>query len=77
MSCCKLVDVGAIYCNKMGEDLGRKRHEKRHQEVGFWGLLGWSSGKECKEHGFDPWSRKVPHATRTTKPVGLIEEPTL
>ena len=30
------------------------------------GLLWWLSGKEsicqCKRHGFDPWSGKIPHA---------------
>ena len=58
-------------------NLERKRHEKRNQEFGFWGLLWWSSGKECKEHGFDPWSRKVPHATGQLSPWATIIEPTL
>ena len=45
----------------------------------FWTSL-WVSGKEstcqCRRRGFDPWSRKIPHAagqispwTTTTKPV--------
>ena len=36
------------------------------------GLPTWSSGKEfacqCRGHGFDPWSGKIPHAS-TAKPV--------
>ena len=41
-----------------------------------WWLSGKESTRQCRRHGFDPWSRKTPHAvqqlsscTTTTEPV--------
>ena len=45
------------------------------QEFGFMGLPWWSSGLEstcqCRGHGFNPWSRKIPHATEQLSPHAL------
>ena len=51
------------------------------------GLSWWYSGQksicQCRGHGFKPWSRKIPHATHTTKPIQpnywslLTQEPVL
>ena len=60
--------------------------ETRLQKTGFSGLPWWSGDKasacQCRGHGFDPWSGKIPHAmgrlslcTTTTEPVRL--EPVL
>ena len=27
-----------------------------------WGRSGWESACQCRGHGFEPWSRKIPHA---------------
>ena len=44
------------------------------------GLPWWLSGKEsacqCKGHRFDPWSRKIPHASEQLSPRATITEPT-
>ena len=32
-----------------------------------WWPSGWESSCQCRGHGFDPWSGRIPHAT--TKPV--------
>ena len=47
-----------------------------------WWRSGWESACQCREHGFEPWSGKIPHAaeqlgpwTTTTEPVRL--EPVL
>ena len=36
------------------------------------GLPWWLNGKEstcqCRRHGFDPWSRKLPHAVEQLSP---------
>ena len=29
-----------------------------------WGFSGEESACQCRRHGFDPWSRKIPHATK-------------
>ena len=45
------------------------------------GLPRWLSGKEsacrCRRHGFDPWSRKVPHAAEQLSPWATSTEPVL
>ena len=38
------------------------------------GLPRWLSGKkkstcQCRGYGLDPWSRKIPHATKQLKPT--------
>ena len=47
-----------------------------------WWRSGWESACQCKGHGFEPWSGKIPHAAEelslwatTTEPVRL--EPVL
>ena len=46
----------------------------------MWGrLLWWLSGREstcqCRRHGFDPWSRKIPHAAEQLGPGTTTIEP--
>ena len=37
-----------------------------------WGLPWWRSGREsacqCRGHGFEPWSGKIPHAAEQLGP---------
>ena len=47
-----------------------------------WWRSGWESACQCRGHGFEPWSGKIPHATEqlslcttTTEPAHL--EPVL
>ena len=47
-----------------------KRHaqtRRKYLQKYSWGLPWWLSGKEsacqCRKHRFDPWSRKIPHAS--------------
>ena len=44
-------------------------------------LLWWLSGKESacqsKRHGFDPWSRKIPHSKQQLSPHATTAEPVL
>ena len=43
------------------------------------GLPGWCSGCEsacqCRGHGFEPWSGKIPHAAEQLGPWATITEP--
>ena len=45
------------------------------------GLSWWLSGKEsdcqCRRHGFDPWSRKIPHASEQLSSCLTTSEPVL
>ena len=49
-----------------------------HQE-GWWGLpwwrSGWESACQCRGHGFEPWSGKIPHATEHLGPWATVTEP--
>ena len=52
-----------------------KRVKKLLQGFPWW-LSGKESACQCRRHGLDPWSRKIPHAmeqlnpcARTTKPM--------
>ena len=44
------------------------------------GLHWWFSGREsacqCRAHGFDPWSRKIPRASERLSPCVTTTEPT-
>ena len=45
----------------------------------IWGLpwwrSGWESACQCRGHGFEPWSGKIPHATEQLGPWATITEP--
>ena len=47
----------------------------------FWGLSWWLSGKEstcqCRRHGFDLWSRKIPRAAEQLSLCATTIEPVL
>ena len=40
-----------------------------------WWRSGWESACQCREHGFEPWSGKIPHATEQLGPWATITEP--
>ena len=33
-----------------------------------WWHSGWESARECRGHGFEPWSGKIPHAAEQLGP---------
>ena len=45
----------------------------------FWGLpwwrSGWESACQCRAHGFEPWSGKIPRAVEQLGPWATITEP--
>ena len=45
----------------------------------FWGLpwwrSGWESACQCRGHGFEPWSGKIPHAAEQLGPWATTTEP--
>ena len=40
-----------------------------------WWRSGWESACQCKGHGFEPWSGKIPHATEHLGPWATTTEP--
>ena len=55
-----------------------------HTSISEWIILGlpwWLSGKEsasqCRRHGFDPWSGKIPRAAEQRSPQATTAEPEL
>ena len=40
-----------------------------------WWLSGWESACQCRGHGFEPWSGKIPHAAERLGPWATTAEP--
>ena len=40
-----------------------------------WWRSGWESACQCRAHGFEPWSGKIPHAAEQLGPRATITEP--
>ena len=40
-----------------------------------WWRSGWESACQCRRHGFEPWSGKIPHAAEQLSPWATIAEP--
>ena len=59
----------------MGWDVGG------HQDAVLGELPWWRSGEEsacqCRGHGFEPWSGKIPHATEQLSSCATTTEPVL
>ena len=40
-----------------------------------WWRSGWESACQCRGHGFEPWSGKIPHAVEQLNPWATTTEP--
>ena len=40
-----------------------------------WWRSGWESACQCRGHGFEPWSGKIPHAAEQLGPWATTTEP--
>ena len=40
-----------------------------------WWHSGWESACQCRAHGFEPWSGKIPHAAEQLRPWATTTEP--
>ena len=40
-----------------------------------WWFSDWESTCQCRGHGFNPWSRKIPHDMQQLSPCATITEP--
>ena len=48
--------------------------KKAHSGLPWW-CSGWESTCQCRGHGFEPWSGKIPHATEQLGPWATTTEP--
>ena len=48
---------------------------KKQKEGLPWWRSGWESACQCRGHGFEPWSGKVPHAAGQLGPWATTTEP--
>ena len=59
--------------NDIGEADG-KRKVKTHGLGLPWWRGGWESACQCRGHGFEPWSGKIPHAAEQLGPWDTTTE---
>ena len=51
---------------------------KRASSLGLpWWRSGYESACQCRGHGFEPWSGKIPHAAEQLSPCATTTEPAL
>ena len=55
--------------------LVHKLCSKRHSRGLPWWRSGWESACQCRGHGFEPWSGKIPHAAEQLGPWATTAEP--
>ena len=51
-----------------------KLKNKNHMIGLPWWRSGWESACQCRGHGFEPWSGKIPHAAEQLGPWATIAE---
>ena len=51
-----------------GKNKVLKKKVKEKKERLPWWCNGWESVWQCRTHGFDPWSGKIPHNTEQLSP---------
>ena len=45
-------------------------------ELGLpWWCSGWESACQCRGHGFEPWSGRIPHTAEQLSPCATTTEP--
>ena len=55
---------------------GKKKGASQNYCLGLpWWRSGWESACQCRGHGFEPWSGKIPHATEQLGLWATITEP--
>ena len=52
-----------------------KKNASKIEKVGLpWWRSGWESSCQCRGHGFEPWSRRIPHAAEQLGPWAATTE---
>ena len=53
----------------------KKQTNKKNPRGLPWWRSGWESACQCRGHGFEPWSGKIPHAAERLVPWATTTEP--
>ena len=54
----------------------KDRQNQKDETYGLpWWRSGWESACQCRAHGFEPWSGKIPHAAEQLGPWATTTEP--
>ena len=54
--------------------ISKNVHQNRQLGLPWW-RSGWESACQCRGHGFEPWSGKIPHASEQLGPWATTTEP--
>ena len=58
------------------KELEQKETPNKNYDAGLpWWRSGWESACQCREHGFEPWSGKIPRAEEHLGPCATTTEP--
>ena len=64
------------HCPRISETERKRSFVVKNRSVGLpWWRSGWESACQCRGHGFDPWSGRIPHATEQLSPWATTTEP--
>ena len=56
--------------------LSWQKNTLKNNTVGLlWWCSGWESACQCRGHGFEPWSGRIPHAAEQLGPWATTTEP--
>ena len=67
--------IGIKY-NHVFKMVGRETLWLKEYKTGLsWWRSGWESACQCRGHGFEPWSGRIPHAVEQLDPWATITEP--
>ena len=68
--------VGTIGHSYTKKEAGSKLYTSyKNSKRGLpWWCSGWESAYQCRGHGFEPWSGKIPHAVERLGPWAMITE---
>ena len=71
ISLCNPQKIRTLLENKTTTSLS---HLKKLTELPWW-RSGWESACQCRGHGFEPWSGRIPHAAERLGPWATTTEP--
>ena len=70
------LNMGVLGRENISQRSGQAKDRIKEASGGLpWWRSGWESACQCRGHGFEPWSGKIPHAVEQLGPWATITEP--